>query len=83
MEIKKEITVNPMTTDGKVLEYGDAVVFNAEGRCFAGMFNGINKRGAATFVTVIAGEEVTFNVMPRSIKTIYKAEIKVEDSVNE
>lgn len=83
MEIKKEITVNPMTTDGKILEYGDSVVFNAEGRCFAGKYMGMSSRGAVMFEGVIADNKVLFNVMPRSIKTIYKAEIKVEDSVNE
>jgi hypothetical protein len=79
MEIKKAITFNPITTDGKILEYGDSVVFNAEGRCFAGIYRGISNRGAVMFDGVIAGTEVTFNVLPRSIMTIYKAEIKVEE----
>ena len=79
MEIKKEITVNPMTTDGKVLECGDKVIFTAEDKCFAGIYKGISKRGAVMFDGVIAGTEVTFNVLPRSIMTIYKAEIKVEE----
>jgi hypothetical protein len=67
MEIKKEITVNP----------------TAEGRCFAGIYKGINKRGAVMFEGVIADNKVLFNVMPRSIKAIYKAEINVEDEENE
>lgn len=83
MEIKKEITVNPMTTDGKVLENGDEVVFIAEGRGFAGIYLGINKRGAVMFSTFFGDEPITFNVMPRSITDIYKAEINVEDSMNE
>lgn len=78
MEIKKEITINPMTTDGKILEYGDSVVFNAEGRCFAGKYMGMSSRGAVMFNSVIDDVLVQFNVMPRSITTIYKAEIKVE-----
>jgi hypothetical protein len=83
MEIKKEITVNPMTTDGKIIEYGDAVVFNAEGRCFAGIYKGISPRGAIMLSGIVSDAPVRFNVMPRSITTIYKAEIKVEDSADE
>lgn len=83
MEIKKEITANPMTTDGKILEYGDSVVFNADGKCLAGIYKGMSKRGAVMFDGIIANEKVTFNVMPRSITAIYKAEIGLEGGTDE
>ena len=83
MEIKKEITVNPMTTDGEVLAYGDEVIFNAEGRCFAGVYKGISSRGAVMFEGVICSEIVMFNVMPKSIVEIFKANISVEEGVHD
>ena len=76
MKIEKVTTVNPMTTDGKVLNVGDKVIFNACGQCFAGIFQGISKRGAVQLKGVIAGFDVSFNVMPSSIDAIYKAEIE-------
>ena len=81
MEIKKETKIIPMTTDGKPLHEGDKVVFSAEGRCFCGKFLGISKRGAVMVECIIAGEKPTFNVMPRSIKHIYMAQITVDCEV--
>ena len=77
MEIKRETTVIVLTTDGKVIHKGDCVVFNAYGRCHAGHFAGISKKGALIFDSVISGTDVTFHVMPKCIETIYKAEIKL------
>lgn len=82
MEIKKETTIIPMTTDNKPLHEGDKVVFTAEDKCFCGKFLGISKKGAVMFEGIIAGEKVTFNVMPRSIKHIYLAEITVDCEVS-
>ena len=77
MKIKRETTVIVLTTDGKVIHKGDCVVFNASGRCNAGNFAGISKKGALIFESVISGTNVTFNVMPKCIETIYMAEIKL------
>ena len=77
MKIKKETTVIVLTTDGKVIHNGDYVVLNASGRCHAGNFAGISKKGALMFESVIAGTNVTFHVMPKFIETIYMAEIKL------
>ena len=77
MKIKKETTVIVLTTDGKVINNGDYVVFNASGRCHAGHFAGISKKGALIFESVIFGTNVTFHVMPKCIETIYMAEIKL------
>ena len=77
MEIKRETTVMVLTTDGKEINEGDYVVFNASGRCNAGHFAGISKKGALIFESVIYGTDVTFHVMPKCIETIYMAEIKL------
>ena len=77
MEIKRETTVMVLTTDGKEIHNGDYVVFNASGRCHAGNFAGISKKGALIFESVISGADVTFHVMPKCIETIYKASIKL------
>nr|DAV18939.1 MAG TPA: hypothetical protein [Bacteriophage sp.] len=77
MEIKRETTVMVLTTDGKEIHKGDDVVFNASGRCYAGYFGGISKKGALMFKSVIYGTDVTFHVMPKCIETIYKASIKL------
>ena len=77
MKIKKETTVIVLTTDGKVIHKGDCVVFNAYGRCHAGHFSGISKKGDLIFESVISGTDVTFHVMPKCIETIYMAEIKL------
>ena len=77
MEIKRETTVTVLTTDGKEINEGDCVVFNAYGRCHAGHFSGISNKGNLIFESVISGTDVTFHVMPKCIETIYKASIKL------
>ena len=77
MEIKRETTVTVLTTDKKEIHKGDYVVFNASGRCHAGNFSGISKKGALIFESVISGTNVTFHVVPRCIERIYKAAIKL------
>lgn len=78
MELVKETTISVMTTDGKKIEMGDTVVFNLEDRCCAGVYKGISKKGALMFDSKIVGTGVRFHIMPRSIKEIYKAEVKVD-----
>lgn len=77
MEIKRETTVMVLTTDGKEIREGNYVVFNASGRCLAGNFAGISKKGALIFESVISGTNVTFHVAPKCIEAIYMAEIKL------
>ena len=83
MEIKRETTVTVLTTDGKEINEGDYVVFNSSGRCHAGHFEGISKKGALIFDSVISGTNVTFHVMPKCIETIYMAEIKLSSESEE
>lgn len=78
MELKKETTISVLTTDGKKIGVGDTVVFNLEDRCCAGVYLGIGKKGALMFQSKIVGTNVRFHVMPRSIKEIYLADVKVD-----
>ena len=78
MALVKETTISVMTTDGKKIERGDTVVFNLEDRCCTGVFMGIGKKGALMFRSKIVGTDVRFHVMPRSIKEIYLADVKVD-----
>ena len=79
MEIKRETTVMVLTTDKKEIHKGDYVVFNASGRCNAGHFAGISKKGALIFDSVISGTNVTFNVKKKKKETIYMASIKLSE----
>ena len=78
MELKKETTVSALTTDGRKIEPGDTVVFNFDNRCCTGVYLGLSDKSVLRFRGKIAGTDVTFNVMPRSIKEIYLAEVKVD-----
>lgn len=79
MQIKKETVISVMTTSGKTINVCDTVVFNADGKCFTGVYMGLTDRGALKFKGKIANTDVTFHVMPKSIKEIYKADVKVKN----
>lgn len=78
MELVKETTISVMTTDGKKIERGDTVVFNLEDRCCTGVFMGISKKGVLMFNSKIFGTGVRFHIMPRCIKEIYMADVKID-----
>ena len=77
MKIKKETVISVLTTSGEAINAGDTVVFNAYGKCYTGVYMGFTDRGALKFKGKISGTDVTWNVMPKSIKEIYKADVKV------
>lgn len=79
MQIKKETTISAMATDNQVINEGDTVVFEAIGKCFTGTFLGFGRNGALRFKSVLFDSEVTFNVMPNSIKRIYVANVELTD----
>lgn len=81
MQIKKETVISVLTTRGETINAGDTVVFNAEGKCYTGVYMGLTDRGALKFKGKIADTDVTFHVMPRSIKEIYKADVTVHQEV--
>lgn len=78
MEIVKELVIKPMTTDGKQMETGKKYVFIAQGKTIVGIFAGYAKKGALIFKNEICGAKVSFNVLPKSISTIYEATLEVK-----
>lgn len=79
MQIKKETVTFVMTTSGETINVGDTVIFNFDDKCCVGVYLGLSDRGALKFKGKIAYTDVTFHVMPRSIKEIYKADVKVKN----
>ena len=77
MQIKKETVISILTASGEVINAGDTVIFNFDYKCCVGVYLGLSDRGALKFKGKIAGTDVTFHVMPKSIKEIYKADVKV------
>lgn len=82
MELVKETTISVLTTSGEKIEPGDTVIFNLEDKCCAGVYMGLTDRGALKFSGKIAGTDVTFHIMPRSIKEIYKADMKIHFGID-
>lgn len=79
MKIKKETVISVLTANGETINVGDTVVFNAEGKCYTGVYMGLTDRGALKFKGKISGTDVTWNVIPKSIKEICKADVKVKN----
>lgn len=77
MQIRKETVISVLTTSGETINAGDTVIFNFDEKCCVGVYLGLSDRGALKFRGKIAGTDVTFHVMPKSIKEIYKADVKV------
>lgn len=83
MEIKKTMIVEAITTDGKPMEIGKRYVFHTGGRDHIGTYSGIGLRGMLAMKNVIPGhEDVTFNIKPQSVESIYEAEINVHKGEN-
>ena len=77
MELVKETTISVMTTDGQKLKDGDVVVLNLSDKCCVGVFKGITKKGAIRLDGVIGTCPVVYNIMPRSIKQLFRASVEV------
>lgn len=77
MKIKKETVISVLTTRGETINAGDTVIFNFDEKCCVGIYLGLLDRGALKFKGKISGTDVTWNVMPKSIKEIYKADVTV------
>lgn len=74
MQLKKILTVEVETTDGKKMIAGQEYAMDIDGRTVCGAFVGINeRRGALTFTDRLRGRE--FSVMPSTIKEIYEAKL--------
>lgn len=83
MEIKKTTIVEAITTGGKPMEIGKRYVFHMCGRDYAGTYSGIGFRGMLVMKNVIPGyDDVTYNIKPQSIESIYEADISVHKGEN-
>ena len=81
MQIKKETVIFVQTSSGETINIGNTVVFNFDDKCCVGVYMGLSDRGALKFKGKIADTDVTYHVMPRSIKEIYKADVTVHQGV--
>lgn len=79
MQIKKETVISVLTTNGETINVGDTVIFNFDDKCCVGVYLGLSDLGALKFKGKISGTNVTWNVMPKSIKEICKADVKVKN----
>ena len=76
MEIKKITDIVVSTNDNKQIEPSNTVVFDTnDGTSFTGAYQGVNRRGALTFMNPITNE--VFAVMPKSIRNIYLADVQI------
>lgn len=81
MQIKKETVIFVQTSSGETINIGNTVVFNFNDKCCVGVYMGLSDRGALKFKGKIADTDVTYHVMPRSIKEIYKADVTVHQGI--
>lgn len=69
MQIVKRVTMEVAASDGKLINEGDKCYIVAQNRCFVGAYAGVTKHGALSFKSIL-GEDITFNILPRSIQSI-------------
>lgn len=79
MKIKKQTIISVETSDGKVINEGDTVIFEAAGFCVVGVFLGLGKKGQFMFRGVGKFADVTFNIMPSSVKRMYLADVTINE----
>lgn len=74
LKVKKETSIITYTTDNKVINSGDLVVLEQQGKVIVGRYNGFTKSGAINFTMAFEGINADFNIMPKSIDKIYLIE---------
>lgn len=78
MEVVKRTVVEVKTTDGKIINEGETVILVANGYTIVGVYRGISKKSALMFEGVAGFSDVTFNILPKSIKCIFKVHLSTE-----
>lgn len=71
LTVKKETKTFILDNEGNPLEAGSFYYFVAGDRVLIGSYQGIASRGALVFKGFGSFDNVTFNVMPKSIEAIY------------
>lgn len=79
MKLKKILTVEAETTDGKKMIDGCDYVIVLSDRSLCGTYRGISRRGALMFDVPVKCTDIRFNIMPSGINEIYEAEIDIKD----
>ena len=78
MNLKKQVIVEAITTDGKPMEIGKTYVFNLGGRDHVGVYDGLGYRQMLRMKNVIPGcDDVVFNITPKSVQAIYEADVEI------
>ena len=80
MQLKKIVTVEAETTDGKKMVVGEDYIIVIADRSLCGTYKGISKKGALMFQVPLKGEDTLFNIMPSSIAKIFEAAIEVKQA---
>ncbi len=78
MQLKKIVTVEAETTDGKKMVAGKNYVIVTSDRSLCGTFRGISGRGALIFDIPLKGDDRSFNIMPSSIERVFEAVIEIK-----
>ena len=78
MQLKKIVTVEAETTDGKRMVVGTDYVIITADRSLCGTYRGISGRGALIFEVPLKGDEKSFNIMPSSIEMVFEAAIEIK-----
>ena len=78
MNLQKQVIVEAITTDGKPMEIGKTYVFNLGGRDHVGVYDGLGWRQMLRMKNVLPGrEEIVFNITPKSVQSIYEADVEI------
>lgn len=80
MQLKKIMTVEAETTDGKKMVVGEDYIIVIADRSLCGAYQGISKKGALIFDVPLKNEDISFNIMPSSIRKIFEATIEVKQA---
>lgn len=84
MRVEKETVIKVLTTDNQVLNVGDQVALTTtDNKALFGKYIGLTVKGALEFRFYDNEQDFTFRVMPKSIVSIYKADIKLLRGDNE
>jgi len=80
MQLKKIVTVEAETTDGKKMIIGEDYIIVTADRSLCGTYQGISGRGALMFDVPSGIDDIRFNIMPSSINKIFEATIDVKQA---
>lgn len=79
MELKKEMIIEAVTTDGKPMKIGKKYVFHVGDKDFVGVYQGLGFRQMLKIACVMPGfTEIVFNITPKSVQSIYEVDVDIK-----